>query len=277
MVVTLSNEEDVALDVGRIIANKYRKIYGFIIVARNIPGSFYSILETFAKNRLNIVYFSTSEPTLKEYGNFLLYVDFTDSKVKPETIVEELSKNVNVRSIRIIRPVIEGVMVDTLHFPLIINEERAIIFRKPIFEALINGLRERFGSIGEAFLYYIGYEIGRKAFKNHYQMSISKTPGELVRINEVLFKAVGWGKLKILDYDSSKCFAIAVVEKSFECELAGRTNKPYSQFIRGALAGWFSELTGKSCGAEETKCIAKGDPYCEILIKPAVAPPTLFT
>lgn len=275
--IALSNEENKALDIGRVTVDKYRKIYGFMILAKNVPGSFYSILKTFAKNKLNIVYVSTSKPTFEEYANLLLYVDFTYSKVRPETIVKELNKNDNVRSARSMKPVVEGIIVDTIHFPLIIGGKRAIVLRKPIFKALIKGFREKFGSVGKAFLYYIGYEIGREALKNHYQMSISKSSEELVRLSEVLFEAVGWGKLKILKYSNSECFAIAIVKKSFECELAGRTNKPYSQFIRGTLAGWFSEMTGEKCGAEETKCIAKGDPYCEFHIKPAAVSSTLFT
>jgi len=252
-VVALNNEDSKALDIGRFIIDKYREIYGFMILAKNIPGSFYSILETFAKNKLNI------------------------TKVKPENIVEELRNNNNVLSIKSIEPVIEGIIVDTIHFPLTIGGRRAIVLRKPIFEALIKGFREKFGSVSEAFLYYIGYEIGKEALKSHYQMSVNKNSEELVRLSEALFKAVGWGRLRILEYSSSDCFAIAIVEKSFECELAGKTNKPYSQFIRGALAGWFSEMTGKKCSAEETKCIAKGDPYCEFHIKPAVLSPTPLT
>jgi len=276
-VVALNNEDSKALDIGRFIIDKYRKIYGFMILAKNIPGSFYSILETFAKNKLNIVYVSTSKPTFEEHANLLLYVDFTGSKVKPENIVEELRNNSNALSVKNIEPVVEGIIVDTIHFPLTIGDRRAIVLRKPIFEALIKGFREKFGSAGEAFLYYIGYEIGKEALKSHYQMSVNKNSEELVRLSEALFKAVGWGRLRILEYSSSDCFAIAIVEKSFECELAGKTNKPYSQFIRGALAGWFSEMTGKKCSAEETKCIAKGDPYCEFHIKPAVLSPTPLT
>ncbi len=272
--ITLNSDENKALDIGRVIIDKYRKIYGFMILARNIPGSFYSILETFAKNKLNIVYASTSKPTFEDYTNLLLYVDFTGSKIKPETIVDELKKNSNVKSVRSMKPITDGVVIDTAHFPLTIGGRRAIVLRKPIFEALIKGFREKFGSVGEAFLYYIGYEIGKEALRSHYKMSVSKNSDELVRLSEALFKAVGWGKLKILEYSSSECFAIVIVEESFECELAGKRDKPYSQFIRGTLAGWFSELTNKKCSAEETKCIAKGDPYCEFHIKPAAISPT---
>ena len=273
----LNSKENKSLDIGRVIIDRYHKIYGFMILARNIPGSFYSILETFAKYKLNIIYVSTSKPTFEKYANILLYVDFTSSKVEPKNIVDELKGNANVLTIESIEPVIESVIVDTVHFPLTIGGKRAIVLRKPVFEALIKGFRKKFGTVSEAFLYYIGYEIGREALKSHCQILLSRNLEELVRVSEALFKAVGWGKLKILEYSDNDCFAIAIVEDSFECELAGKTNKPYSQLIRGALAGWFSEMVGKKCSAEETKCIAKGDPYCEFHIKPSVISPTSFT
>ncbi len=239
-----------------------------MILAKNIPGSFHSILETFAKNKLNIIYIATSEPSFEKYLQLLLYVDFTGSKVKPEDVIKELRLNKNVFSIERMDPVVEGILIDTFHFPVTISGVRAIILRKPIFEALIKGFREKFGSVGEAFLYYIGYEVGREALRSHYEMSISKNVEDLLKLNEALFKALGWGKLKVLKYSLEDCFAIVTIENSFECELGRGAKKPYSQFIRGALAGWFSEVVKKKCTAEETRCLAKGDKYCEFHIKP---------
>jgi predicted hydrocarbon binding protein len=45
------------------------------------------------------------------------------------------------------------------------------------------------------------------------------------------------------------------------------SSEPQSHYIRGVLDGFFSSLFKVEMEAKETKCIAKGDPYCEFEIK----------
>ena len=56
---------------------------------------------------------------------------------------------------------------------------------------------------------------------------------------------------------------------SFECELGLESGGPYSHLIRGMLAGVLTVIFNRRMRAEERKCIASGDPYCEFTIKPA--------
>ncbi|RLI05189.1 hypothetical protein DRO24_06115 [Candidatus Bathyarchaeota archaeon] len=51
------------------------------------------------------------------------------------------------------------------------------------------------------------------------------------------------------------------VKGCIECEL--RAERPYSQFLRGMLAGYASALFDRDMMARETRCIAVGDPYGE--------------
>ncbi|MBO3808288.1 MAG: 4-vinyl reductase [Candidatus Brockarchaeota archaeon] len=57
------------------------------------------------------------------------------------------------------------------------------------------------------------------------------------------------------------------VYESCECEIGKGSEQPYSQIVRGMLAGFFSLLFGKEAKTTETRCIAKGDPYCEYTVK----------
>ncbi|RLF10226.1 MAG: hypothetical protein DRJ98_06565 [Thermoprotei archaeon] len=56
----------------------------------------------------------------------------------------------------------------------------------------------------------------------------------------------------------------------FECvPVKYQKEKPNSEFFRGILSGGLSVIFDKVLLAVETKCIAKGDPYCEFVVKPA--------
>ncbi|MGC8936636.1 MAG: V4R domain-containing protein [Candidatus Methanomethylicaceae archaeon] len=59
-----------------------------------------------------------------------------------------------------------------------------------------------------------------------------------------------------------------IIHDSFECELGKHRAIPYSQFIRGIIAGILAELFGKRFNVVEEECIAKHDPACRLSIKP---------
>ena len=62
--------------------------------------------------------------------------------------------------------------------------------------------------------------------------------------------------------------AIVKVWNNIECSLGKKKNvkKPFSHWLRGLLAGFGTRFFGKKVSVIETKCIAKGDPYCEFVI-----------
>jgi predicted hydrocarbon binding protein len=55
------------------------------------------------------------------------------------------------------------------------------------------------------------------------------------------------------------------MSNNFECE-GQQSDKPNSQFIRGHIAGLFSNMLNEDLDCRETKCMALGDPYCEFVI-----------
>jgi len=52
---------------------------------------------------------------------------------------------------------------------------------------------------------------------------------------------------------------------SFECEAFRCSDRPASQFIRGHISGLISALLNSNIRVIETKCIAKGDDFCEFI------------
>lgn len=55
-----------------------------------------------------------------------------------------------------------------------------------------------------------------------------------------------------------------MVTDSFEA-LAHKTDQPCCHFFRGFLAGFLSELFGKTVTVTEEKCAGKGDEHCEFV------------
>jgi predicted hydrocarbon binding protein len=165
-----------------------------------------------------------------------------------------------------------GFIADHLSNPLLTEGKRAIILRKPGIRGLIVGVRERFGTAGEAFLYYNGFEIGMTGGKSHLGMAaelVVKDPARVFNVVSAdLFSSIGYGVMEPLKVSAEPPYALVRVRSSFECEVAPKTGKAFSQMVRGMIAGVFSALFGTRMAVEEVKCLAKRDAYCEFEAKP---------
>ena len=53
---------------------------------------------------------------------------------------------------------------------------------------------------------------------------------------------------------------------SMECEIGKGSETCFSRWTRGLIAGFASKYFGKKVTVVETRCIAKGDPYCEFTV-----------
>lgn len=78
-----------------------------------------------------------------------------------------------------------------------------------------------------------------------------------------------------MEYETPRIFEghafIRVKNNSFAkayLELYGTQKSGVDDFFRGIFAGFLDSLTKKQTVCTETKCIAKGDKYCEFVTKP---------
>jgi len=199
-------------------------------------------------------------------------VDLTEADISAEELADEVRRIKGVKDVKVISSQIEGFIADDFSCILRTGGDRCIILRKQGYKGLIANIRERFGTGGEAFLYYIGFETGVEYGKSHREMGLELgvvDPARIFRfIGTSLFNSVGFGRAEVINVSANPPEATLRIYDSFECELGLETGKPCSQFIRGMLAGVLTALFNRKMKAEETKCIAKGDPYCEFTIKP---------
>jgi len=177
-------------------------------------------------------------------------------------LAEDLRELVHELKDRDVMMVSEEKVID-FFFPVTFLGKRAIIFSKRFYEIFIKRLSEKLGSGYSAILYHIGAEIGKYLCETHAK-ALGSNLDELVKILRAMFSYLGLGRLDI-NLKADK--AIVKVNDSFECELF--EEGPSSHFIRGLLTGWISVMFRVDISQVESfevKCIAKGDPYCEIVI-----------
>ncbi len=77
------------------------------------------------------------------------------------------------------------------------------------------------------------------------------------------YQAGGWGKVKLIEYDLRRNRIVLRLYNSIECKIFRKADNLVSQFIRGHLSGLLSGLLKADVRVMESRCIARGDPYCE--------------
>ncbi len=257
------------LDIGRVIVfDKGRKLYGLALecgVRKGVLRRLSEIAEKVGAVIRFVQYSMTEaeEPLVKG----MAFLDFSDSEATPEEALELVRKQKFVREAYLIKPGRKGIIFDDYFFPLVVGCERAVIFRKNVYEALFKGVRENFGSAGEAMLYYQGFYIGAKIYGLYANMAGSENPEDLTEVVKAMLMTLGWAIIDDVEVDVKKGTAKVRILENFECEIGKGYGKPYSQFLRGAIAGMFAKFFRKDVKVQEVKCIAKGDAYCEFAVK----------
>lgn len=257
------------LNIGRFLLLPGRKVYGLAIDVSITVDVARRMAEIAAKAAATLWFVQYSMPKNRdESAKILAFLDFTESKVQPKELIEQLKKLDAVRSVEIIKPKKSGLIADTHFFPLVIENERVVIFRRTVYEGLMAGIRKQFGSAGEAFLFYAGFNIGIQVYDNYVKLAGTENVEALAETIATITKTMGWCIVEKYEIEVKRKTARISVYHSFECEQGKKSGKSYSQFIRGILAGLFTRLFKQEVSVEETMCIAKGDPYCEFKIQP---------
>jgi predicted hydrocarbon binding protein len=156
----------------------------------------------------------------------------------------------------------EGVVVDTLSFPVNWQGRRVVILAQWVLASMLDGIRNLLGTGGDVILYGLGNDygrefaayfikiLGRDYFRSNYDYMLS------------VLAATGWGIPALLR--SKEEFPNMTIRLSSCLECDGRRAKePVCSFVRGFLSGVFGTITEHKVHCEETQCSAKGDHYCQ--------------
>jgi predicted hydrocarbon binding protein len=103
-----------------------------------------------------------------------------------------------------------------------------------------------------------------------HKMGISNMKAFHIKLIENGLFQCGFGRSKIMEYDINKGKFVMRLYNSFEAygwlELYKKSRHPVCHAIRGFLAGAASFMCNYDIDCKETKCLAKGDKYCEFML-----------
>jgi len=237
----------------------------FAIELKNIPGAIAEVAELFSAKHINILQgFHAVYPNQKK-AIWGFFADLKASNEDVEDLIKEINKLDCILGVKFSRPIIDGLIVDELHFPITVSNERSILMKTKTFAHCFRGLREKFGSGANFILYEMGKAAGENKVRNiNEQYNLDKLTALRLILAEKAAK--GWCIPEIERFDEEKNEAIIVVQELFECvPFKGGNKGAKSQFFRGYLAGALSQLFKKPVSVIETECVANGYRNCKFV------------
>lgn len=241
------------------------KLAQFSIEMRNVPGSMQEQAELVGNHGVNVLSGFHDAPLLAEKGTWSFFADFTKADIEPESLAGELRSLPTVLKVRC-ESTKDGFITDTMHFPVLVGNERAIIVRAQILVSMVKRITSIFGPESKS-TQVILHQLGEAGSQRVFESVKTMIGFEFIRNNAAralnLFTAVGWGilTLKAIDLDT-KTAEIHIKDGFESADSRNTSSAPQCHFIRGLLAGWFSQLFENKIDVIETQCEAKGDPNC---------------
>ena len=259
--------------IGSCIFTDGKNLLGFYIIAKNVPSSLSKITSVFSKYDVNILDINFSSGVKEgEEGSLFIVADFSKKNIDANRLLEELKLIDIVSDAEIVREQFPGVLIDSYHFPIVDDKGiRMMLVANYVVDSMFLGVGERFGDVGLAFLYHQGVSIGLY-LAEFYKSIGADTLRKGLNLFFIFGFSNGFYRAKIkkfrLSRDKSKIDAVIRFEDMWECEIARKKKcrKAASHFTRGAIAGLVQGYLGREVEVLETKCIAKGEPYCELRV-----------
>lgn len=250
------------LPLWRIVELKNRKLVEVSILMEDVPGMIAKVSNVIAQKGINILYGVHHKSDDPNAIWWCFFADFGD--VDPDKLASEIAKVEGVRKIAFTPASEKPLFLDVHHSSIEFFNERAILFRVDWLVGIFADIYKRWGTGGRVFIYHLGFEGGREAYEV-WKKRLGLEGKDLIEASLDLIQSLGWISGYSFSLDLESEMAIIKLENNFECSLA--KNMEGSQFIRGVLAGFFTGIIGSECSVDERKCISRGDPYCEFLVR----------
>ena len=250
-----------------------KKYCGLYIVAKmELPafGPTTELIRIFDKRAIPLLTINSHTKDGNVY-NFLM-VDLTDKEGAKEEIVEEIKTVFANRLVyfRCIDTGIKGFIYNINGFPLIFNfsnnHSQAAALTASTWKTLIMGIVKRYGVGASVILWYMGNDAGEG--KARIMMGLQGLSNvEMVKIGLARLQSLGWGRFDLIECDELGKRVVIRVFDNFEEMITKELLDYQNSFLKGFLVGLISTIFGKACRGIEVKCVNKGDPYCEFLLR----------
>lgn len=134
---------------------------------------------------------------------------------------------------------------------------------------LLVGLVRRENTELNKDIYYTIRSATRRSLVRQFNLDFRLEGERALNLVEQFFTAAGWGGIKRTDLDAEKHRAIVSVSNSPIAQtLKGKVTRPVDHFLRGILAGLFSDFFKTDVECFEKECIATNQKECLFIIKP---------
>ena len=237
------------------------KLVFFSFILRNMPGMIAKIAKVFFENNINILYGVHS--VNKNLGYWIFLADVTSIEKPLEHVVGELRNIKGVLEVNYGINNVGNMVINPYAFTIVLSYGmgKASVFPVNVLKKALKDLKSKWGIAASVFLYHIGYYMGNvlgTMFKNE-----KFEPENVLKAFLEYLKSLGFfGSYNIRFFSPINRIATVKIYDSIECTNLA-SSKPASHSLRGVLGGIFSTVFRKEVTVYETKCVAKGDKYCE--------------
>jgi len=264
--------EHLPKEVLSIEFNPKKRLAHFMLELKNIPGALEKSSAIPTRHRVNILSGFHHAPSASRSAFWSFFADFTEADTDAPALAREFETLTSTISVRFQVPP-NGLLVDSFHFPLSWGGHRAIMMRTESMTSIFARINGIFGDGPAAKV--VMFEMGEAAGQAIYKDLAENIGDDTIRreLSNIigLYSSCGWGIFELLHADLETKTVLLRVKHNFECDdYRGKSTIPRGNFVRGHLAGWFSQLFGARTEVSETKCVAKGDLFCEFEIHPAI-------
>lgn len=144
--------------------------------------------------------------------------------------------------------------------------ERCVILTKARIEEICVRLSEIFQSGAKVIIFEAGKAAGKR-FVEETANIIEHGKQQFLRTVGQRFKDAGFGKIEITELDIERAEVKFRIWNNFFADL-GCDKTLYRSCMEGFVAGVYEQLLHRSPKITKTKCVEKGDSYCEWQISP---------
>lgn len=140
-----------------------------------------------------------------------------------------------------------------------------ILMRVETFHEMRREIDKALGTGASVVCYLAGKGAGRSLANLMQQRAKTNTLEEIYKRIAEIYEKCGWGILQpVLFRQRTGEFLLRIYNNAFARGLQSRSSACY--YVKGLLEGIIEELAGRHAKSEETKCMAKGDAYCEFIL-----------
>lgn len=145
------------------------------------------------------------------------------------------------------------------------KDVRYLIIRPETLAGLQKAIEKHSEQVARDAFFQGGYRGGYLSAKKYKEIQ-NLSDDEIMRFMMQMAAEIGWGHFELEDCDFEQKKMRVRVENSPFAAAYGDSGEGVCHLIGGVLGGLATFVFAQDCKVSETKCIAKGDAYCEFQV-----------